>query len=96
MHLPTTTLKRVADQVSCALDGEVAVLNLGSGRYFGMESTALFMWELLASPHSTEALTHAVVDHYEVAQEVARLDVETFISSLLEAGLVEPVIRCAD
>jgi hypothetical protein len=91
MRLPTTTLKRVADQVSCGLDEEVAVLHLGSGRYFGMETTALFLWELLGSPHSSDSLTTAVVAQYEVSHDVARKDVETFVTALVEAGLVEPV-----
>ena len=91
MRLPTTTLKRVADQVSCALDEEVAVLHLGSGRYFGMESTALFIWELLGTAQSSETLTAAVVTEYEVSQSVAQKDVESFVSVLVEAGLVEPV-----
>jgi len=91
MRLPTTTLKRVSDQVSCSLDEEVAVLHLGSGRYFGMESTALFLWELLASPCSSEALVSAVVAEYEISQAVAQVDVEAFVTALVEAGLVEPV-----
>ena len=33
----------------------------------------------------------AVVAEYEISQAVAQVDVEAFVTALVEAGLVEPV-----
>ena len=38
------------EQVSCDLAGEVAIVNLENGVYYGLDPTPRAIWELLAEP----------------------------------------------
>ena len=83
------TITKSSDQVSCDLEGEVAVLQLGSGRYYGLDGVGLLLWQCLDAPSTVQELVRAVVDSFEVSVEVATTDVVSFIEELHEQGLVQ-------
>jgi len=45
-----TVLKKSAQQVSCNLDNEVAILDLQAACYFGLNEVGAFIWQLLDEP----------------------------------------------
>ena len=65
--------------MSRELDGEAVLLDLASGRYFGLNPTGRRIWELLAPGRSLES----VLDRLEAEFDAPRL--------ALEADLVELV-----
>lgn len=54
-----------------------------------LNETGAFLWENLAKGSDAEGLISALLNEYEVDEEIAKRDVETFINKLTEAGLVE-------
>ena len=50
----STVVKRSKHQVSSCLDDEVAILNLESGMYFGLDEVGAFIWEALNEPQAME------------------------------------------
>ena len=54
-----TSVVATPDQVSADLDGEVVILHLGGGEYFGLDQVAARVWELIASPQSLTGLRNA-------------------------------------
>ncbi len=88
---PSTIVRKSADQVSCILDGEVAVLNLDRALYFGLEGVAALIWDTLQEPRSVAGICDGVMAQFDVAGDVCRADVSRFILSLRDAGLVEVV-----
>jgi hypothetical protein len=87
----STLIKRTPHQVSCKLDDEVAILNLDTALYFGVDRVGAQIWAALEAPTSFAALCDDVVGHFEVSPEACRCDVEKFLTRLHENGLIELV-----
>jgi hypothetical protein len=83
-----TVVQRAPRQVSCALREEVAVLNLATGTYFGLDPVAAFIWSRLESPQTMSQLRAAVMGEYEVEPERCGADLLQFIDDMLSAGLL--------
>jgi hypothetical protein len=84
-----SVLKRSAAQVSCNLDAEVAILDLGKSRYFGLAGVGAHIWLALEKPCSVGEICESVTSHFDVAPETCKADVMRFLARLREAGLIE-------
>ncbi|MBS0547249.1 MAG: PqqD family protein [Proteobacteria bacterium] len=91
MFDPTTIVKRSDRQVAANLDGEVAILDLEKGLYFGLQDVGAHVWEALQKPRSVDELCSTVLAHFDVEPEVCRTDLMKFLTSLHEIGLIEVV-----
>ena len=64
----------------------------GVGDFKGMlqmNKTGAFLWKLLQQEQTKESLVEAMLEHYEMTEEQANKDVETFTSQLLQEGILE-------
>jgi hypothetical protein len=87
----STTVKQSIQQVSCNLNGEIAILNLKSTLYFGLDEVGACIWEALAEPRKVSELCERVLESFNVAEEQCQTDVVEFVGKLDEAGLLEVV-----
>ncbi len=78
-----------ADQITGDLSGEVVVLNLKNGTYYGLQDVGNRVWELLQQPTTLQDVQSTIADEYDVALEVARQDVQELVNRLATEGLVE-------
>jgi len=76
------------DQVSCDLGGEVAILNLKNGTYYGLEEVGAAVWNLVAEPKPVSRILEALLDRYEVDHERCRNDLLTLLGMLNARGLI--------
>jgi hypothetical protein len=79
----------VADQVSCDLEGEAAVLNLKTGVYYGLDDIGAAIWRMLNEPRRVDELVDALLGEYEVDREECQRDVIALLGELAVRGLVE-------
>jgi Coenzyme PQQ synthesis protein D (PqqD) len=87
----STMIKRAAHQVSCSLNDEVAILNLRSTLYFGLDEVGACVWQALEEPRRVDALCQAVAKNFAVSATACEADVLAFLATLQEAGLIEAV-----
>ena len=85
----STILKKSAQQVSCNLNDEVAILDLKGALYFGLNDVGAHIWQLLDEPRSVDRLCSAVVEQFDVEPEACQADVLRFLAGMQEAGLIE-------
>lgn len=78
-----------ADQVSCELDGEAAILNLNSGAYHGLDSVGAAVWNLIANPTAVHAIVDAMVAQFEVDRARCERDLLGLLAKLDERGLIQ-------
>jgi hypothetical protein len=71
------------------LDGEAVVLNLTSGKYYGLDETGTRMWTLLVEHGRVDAAFRDLLDEYEVSEEQLRHDLLNLVDELAAQGLVE-------
>ena len=77
------------DQVSCDVSGEVAILNLKSGLYFGLDLLGTQVWKLLQKPLRVAEIQETVLREYEVEPEQCERDLKTLLENLFNEGLIE-------
>jgi hypothetical protein len=84
------TVLVVADGViSSDLNGEVVILNMKDGTYYGLGEVGHRVWELLREPVSVRNIHSVILNEYDVEPEQCEMDLLMLIESLLEQGLIE-------
>lgn len=78
-----------AEQVSCPLGDEAAILNLKNSVYYGMNPVGARVWELLKQPKSVGELRDLLLHEYEVDQERCEDDLLALLQKMREEGLIE-------
>jgi DNA-directed RNA polymerase subunit N (RpoN/RPB10) len=71
------------------LDGEAVLLELESGRYFGLNETGTRFWHLLQEHGSVEPALRAMLDEYDVEEDCLRRELLSFVETLSSQRLVE-------
>jgi hypothetical protein len=84
-----TLVQRHPDQAAADLDGEVLVLSLQTGAYYGMRDVAARIWELVRRPTTVGAVSATITAEYEVDADRCAHDTAAFMTTLIEHGLVE-------
>lgn len=84
-----TRVRQHPDQIAAEADGEVLMMHIASGSYFGLNEVASFIWNALAQPRSVGELCAAVTAEFEVDEAECRRDVLRFVQSMLDDGLAE-------
>ena len=54
-----------------------------------LNEAGAFLWQLLESETTEEGVVAAMLEHYEVSEDIARNDVKKFVLQLSEAGLLD-------
>ncbi len=82
VHIPETVLFQ-------DLDGEVVLLNLSSGFYFGLDAVGSRMWHLLQQYSRLDDVLTQLCQEFEVEESRGRADLEEFVSTLTSHHLLE-------
>jgi hypothetical protein len=77
------------DVVSCDLAGEVAILNMKDGVYYGLDPVGASIWNLIQKPIVLEEVRDRILEEYDVGAEECQEDLLELIGQLIENGLVE-------
>jgi hypothetical protein len=85
----TTTVKAVADQVSCKLGEEAVVLHLKNGVYYGLNPVGTTVWNFIQQPRRVSEIREQILQEYDVEEERCHRDLLDILEHLAGAGLVE-------
>ena len=70
------------------VDGEAVIVHAASSAYYGLNSTATFIWEsIVSAPLATDDITDRVTARFGVTSDAIRDEVEAFLRSLEAEGL---------
>lgn len=81
---------RRPDLRAVEMDGELVMMGLDQGEYYGLKDVAASLWNHLAEPRTVEDLTGLVAAEYAVTADTCRPDIETFLAELVDKDLVRP------
>ncbi len=82
-------MKRSDSAMARRVDDELVILDVSSGRYFGLNDVGAFIWEQLEHDCSSDDLVDAVVAEYSIDPRQASTDANKLIEQLVDRGLVE-------
>ena len=71
------------------MGGEVVILDLKSGLYYGLDVVGAKVWTLIEQPASLSAIREAIMSEYDVDAETCDRDILAFVDQMQAAGLVE-------
>jgi hypothetical protein len=77
------------DQVSSDLGGEVAILDLKGGTYYGLDHVGARIWGLLQEPRTVEEIRDVLLSEYEVEPDRCERDLLALLQRLADEKLVE-------
>ena len=76
-------------QLSTTLAGEVVILDIERGVYYGLDTVGAEVWTRLQSPSTLGDLVDHVVNRYDVDRSTADADIQSLLRELLALGLIE-------
>jgi hypothetical protein len=77
------------DQVSSDLGGEVAILDLKAGVYYGLDAVGARIWSLIQEPRTVNEIRDILLEEYEVEPERCERDLLALLQKLADEGLIE-------
>ena len=70
------------------LDGETVLMSLAQAAYYGLDSTAQRIWDLIAQPQRVANLCETLIAEYAVSRQTCQGQVCAFLTELHKEGLV--------
>ncbi len=70
------------------LEGESVILNVNTGRYFGLDPVGSRMWDHLTGAGTIEDAVQALLAEYEVEEAKLRSELAALIGELTDNGLI--------
>ena len=86
-------LRLSPDVVFRELDAESVVLDLSSGRYFGLNAVGTRVWQLIGQGQAVDSLIKTVAGEYEADEATIERDVLALLEELATRGLVIAATR---
>jgi hypothetical protein len=79
----------IADQVSSDLADESVILNLKNGTYYGLNEVGSAIWQLIQEPKAVSDICESMLQEYDVDAQTCEKEVQSLLTDLLNAQLVE-------
>ena len=89
MVSPDSTVVAAKDQVSSDLGGEVAILDLKAGVYYGLDAVGARIWSLIQEPRTVYEIRDIPLEEYEVEPERCERDLLALLQRLADEGIIE-------
>jgi len=75
--------------VACDLEGEVVILNLESGVYFGLNAVGGDIWNYIQTEHTVEDIIQHLLQEYRVERSRCEAEVTALLHTMSTRGLVK-------
>ena len=87
--LPKGKVRPARDVIYRELGGEMVLLNLQNGVYYGLNESGMQMWTLLAELKEPRRVVDALEQEYAASRDQLERDLQALLTELREKGLIE-------
>lgn len=81
-------IRKQEDWLSAKVDDEIVMMSARTGMHIGLNKVGARIWELLETPRSVDELCEILLGRFEVAPDVCRAEVESFLAELEKHGAI--------
>jgi len=81
-------VRKQGDWLSAKVGDELVMMSAEKGNYIGLSEVGARIWELIETPQDVDSLCAQLTDEFDVAPEVCRTEVETFLNELVTHGAI--------
>lgn len=85
----TTTIKRGENQLAAGLHGEIVMMHMSAGSYYGLNEIGSRIWELLEQPATVGKVCDLLQKEFEVDPATCERDVIEFVNYMVSEGLID-------
>ncbi len=85
----TLYMRAETDYLSCKVAGEIVLMSLTTGKYYGINEVGTRIWDLLQRPLMTGEICRYLLDEYDITPAACQSAVAGFIRHLTREGLVK-------
>jgi hypothetical protein len=89
IDLTDSLVQRSKNQIACDMDGEVVILDLASGTYYGLDTVGARVWSLIEQPAALPDIHEAIMAEFDVDAQTCSRDVQAFLERMHSIGLVD-------
>ncbi|MEI7706080.1 MAG: PqqD family protein [Deltaproteobacteria bacterium] len=86
-----TVVRRNPKQIAAEADGEVLMMNVEAGQYYGLNEVASFIWTQLDRPRTIGDLCASIQEEFDVDRDRCVADALRFVAIMVQDGLAETV-----
>jgi len=79
---------RSKDSVWCDVNGDVAVLHVASGVYFGVEGAGVAIWKLIEQPGTVLQVVDHLMNSFNISRQECEQQTLAFLQELLDKELI--------
>lgn len=91
MSTISSFVTRNPDLIAADIDGDVVMMGIEQGEYYGITGVGSRVWELLAAPITIENIAQVISTEYDTEEAACLADMKKFIDELIELDLVSVV-----
>jgi hypothetical protein len=84
-----STVVAAKDQVSCDVAEEAVILDLEAGAYYGLNSVAARVWNLIQKPKTVHEILDTILEEYDVAPDRCERDLLALLRDLAAKELIK-------
>lgn len=84
----TSDVRQAPEITSGDLGGEIVLLGIKQGKYYGLNKVASRIWQLLERPVRVASLVDSLVAEYDVDRDRCQAETFALLDSLATRGLV--------
>jgi len=81
-------VKRNSGLVTSNIDGEIVMMSVDNGEYYGLDEIGSRIWDLLENSISIEQLVDKLTEEFDVAKEDCINDTFEFLKDLMNKNLI--------
>lgn len=89
VHNSQQKFTQVPNLLASAVDDEVVMANLATGKYYGLDPVGAHIWQRLAQPQTVGDLCAYLLPLFEVDAVTCQQDVQALLEALVAAKLVQ-------
>lgn len=84
-----STLRRNPELLSVEMDGDLVMMSIETGNYFGVSGIGPSIWHFLETPKRFDEIVDEIVENFEVEPDIAAADLRAFVASMAKNGMIE-------
>lgn len=85
----SSIVRQGSDPVCAEVDGEMVMMSIEKGNYYGLDGIGTRIWQLIAEPVSVSKLCEILLTEFAVDRETCEADVLKFLARMEERNLIQ-------
>ena len=85
----STKFIRTRKIIAADMDGDIALMSVENGAYYGLGKIETAIWNALAEPLTIAELIEKLCQRFEVTATQCEQDIQPFLSDMLAENLIE-------